>query len=160
VATFRGSVADSTTLPPVAYDSSTNTFQIYSEDLSLIGTHTIKVSAKLTTYPVIIVASPLSTQIKIIDPCIDPQTISAPVQTNPPSYGYDGTTLTFTLSPYSVFPTVCKIVYSCAIAASSPRTDLCNIVMGSTNASFNSNTGGYTFKSIDNIAFPEGAYTF
>ena len=55
-ATFRGTVADSTTLPPVAYNSSINTFKMYSEDLKLIGTHMVTVSAKLTTYPDIVVA--------------------------------------------------------------------------------------------------------
>ena len=44
-ATFKGAVADSTTLPPVAYDASINTFKMYSEDLALIGTHTVTVSA-------------------------------------------------------------------------------------------------------------------
>ena len=99
-ATFKGAVAGLTTLPPVAYDTSFNTFKIYSEDLGLIGMHTVTVSAKLTTYPVIFTAAPLSTQIEIIDPCIDPQTISAPDQTNPPAYNYDGTTLAFILAPY------------------------------------------------------------
>ena len=81
-ATFMGVIADSTTLPPVAYDSSTNTFKIYSEDLFLIGTHTLSVSAKLATYPVIVSAAAVSTQIQIIDPCIEPQSISGPDQTN------------------------------------------------------------------------------
>ena len=159
-ATFKGAVADLTTLPPVAYNASINTFKIYSEDLALIGTHTVTVSAKLTTYPVIVTAAPISTQIQIIDPCIDPHTISAPGQTNPPAYNYDGITLAFILAPYAVFPPVCKISYSCTMAASSPRTDLCNIASGATVTTFDSITGGYTFKSIDNIAFPEGAYTF
>ena len=159
-ATFKGTVADSTTLPPVSYDANTNIFQIYSEDLSLIGTHTVTVSAILTTYPIIVTSAPVSTQIQVVDPCIDPQTISAPSQINPQSYSYDGTTLAFTLVPYTVFPGVCNIVYSCAIEVSSPRTDLCNIVLGSTVGAFNSITGGYTFKSIDNINFPPGSYTF
>ena len=68
-ATFKGEVVDSKTLLPVAYDSSINTFTIYSEDFALIGTHTITVSAKLTNYPVIVTFEPLSTQIQIIDPC-------------------------------------------------------------------------------------------
>ena len=159
-ATFKGEVVDSKTLLPVAYDSSINTFTIYSEDFALIGTHTITISAKLSTYPFIVTLTPLSTQIQIIDPCIDPQTIYAPSQTNPPSYLYDGTTLAFNLTPYTVFPEVCSIVYSCAIAVSSPRTDLCSIVLDSTAGTFNSITGGYTFRSIDNINFPPGSYTF
>ena len=68
-ATFKGEVVNSKTLLPVAYDSSINTFTIYSEDFALIGTHTITVSAKLTNYPVIVTFEPLSTQIQIIDPC-------------------------------------------------------------------------------------------
>ena len=75
-ATFRGAIADSTTLPPVAYNN--NSFQIYSEDFTLIGMQTITVSAKLTSYPVIVTAVPQSAQIQIIAPCIDPQIISAP----------------------------------------------------------------------------------
>ena len=60
-ATFKGGIVDSKTLLPVIYDANTNTFKIYSEDLSLIGTHTVTVSAKLTTYPVIVTAAPIST---------------------------------------------------------------------------------------------------
>ena len=57
-ATFRGKVADFTTLPPVAYDLGiNNTFKIYSENLTLIGMNEVTVSAKLTKYPFIITAT-------------------------------------------------------------------------------------------------------
>ena len=95
------------------------------------------------------------------NPCVDPQTISVPILTNPPSYTYDGSTLVYKLiAPYMVVPAVCKIVYSCKIADLSPRTDLCSIVEGATAGVFNSITGSYSFKSIDNINFPPGLYTF
>ena len=95
------------------------------------------------------------------NPCVDPQTILAPILTNPPSYTYDGSTLLYNLmAPYRVVPAVCKIVYSCKIADLSPRTDLCNVVEGATVGAFNSITGSYTFKSIDIINFPPGSYVF
>lgn len=46
------------------------------------------------------------------------------------------------------------------MTASSPRTDLCNIVEGSTVGVFDPISGNYSFKSTDNAGFPPGSYTF
>ena len=59
-ATFNGSPIDTTTKAAVgmAYDTATQTFDIYSEDFALLGTRTITVAASLTTYPVTVTATP------------------------------------------------------------------------------------------------------
>lgn len=60
-ATFDSQAVDATTLPPVAYDETTRSFEIYSEDLSLIGLRDIEVSASLTNFGVIVTAAPETT---------------------------------------------------------------------------------------------------
>ena len=69
-ATFEGAIVDVKTIPPVGYDSDLRTFFMYSEDISLIGTRKVTVSAKLTNYSIIVTAAPESMQIEIIDSCI------------------------------------------------------------------------------------------
>ena len=57
--------------------------------------------------------------------------------------------------PFVVTPTLCPIVYSCAMT-SGPRTDLCSVSPGT----FTSSTGDYSFASYDVPNYPEGAYVF
>ena len=90
-ATFNGSPIDTTTKAAtgMAYDTATQTFDIYSEDFALLGTRTITVAASLTTYPVTVTATPdASTTIEIINPCLDPFSLTATPQTNPADYEY------------------------------------------------------------------------
>ena len=77
-ATFEGSVADGTTKPPMAYDSASRTFTIYSEDFNLLGDRTFTVAASLTQYPTTVTSLPdASETIEIIDPCLDPFSLTA-----------------------------------------------------------------------------------
>ena len=69
-ATFEGAIVESKTFSPVTYDQSYRMFLIFSEDVFLIGTRTLTVSAKLTSYPIIATAAPMTTQIEITDLCI------------------------------------------------------------------------------------------
>lgn len=157
-ATFDGAAISTTTLP-VRYDLSKREIMVYSEDPKLIGMHTFTLSYRLVNYPTITTTTQ-TTQVQFIDPCIANSLISSSIQTSPAAYLYDGTTLTFKLTPFTVDPPICSITYSCAMAILSPRTDLCNIISGSTVGAFSSATGDYTFTSTDTISFPEGSYTF
>lgn len=72
--TFEGNSVDTTTISTlgVTYSSNTKTFDIYSENLGLIGnSRTVTVSAYLTSYPTI-ATGPVSVFIEIIDPCLSP----------------------------------------------------------------------------------------
>ena len=57
----------------MAYDTTSRTFDIYSEDTALIGDRTFTVAAFLSDYSVTKTATPdASSTIEIIDPCLDP----------------------------------------------------------------------------------------
>ena len=163
-AIFNNVVIDTSTKPPMAYDSATRTFDIYSEDFDLLGTRTIKVAAYLTSYPVIKTSTPdAETTIEITDPCLDPFTLTSSAQTDPDPYIYKSTVRTsvlFTLSQFVVDPiaSICPITYSCAVAGS--RTDICSITESDTAATFDSTTGDYTFTSIDMANYLPGDYVF
>ena len=43
-ATYEGLSLEGASLPPIAYDSSTREFSVFSEDISLVGLKTITVS--------------------------------------------------------------------------------------------------------------------
>ena len=60
VATFNGSAIDTTTKSSkgMAYDTSSLTFTIYSEDFTLLGDRTFTVSAYLTKYPTMTTLKP------------------------------------------------------------------------------------------------------
>lgn len=70
------------------YDTQTRQFTVYAEPFSLIGIHDITVQAMLATY--LDVKSAIeTTQIDLIDPCIDPKGIVPATQTNPAPYYYE-----------------------------------------------------------------------
>lgn len=48
------------------------------------------------------------------------------------------------LRPFYVTPLACDFTYSCSMTAG-PRQDLCNIVDGTTEGSFDSTSGDYYF---------------
>ena len=73
-----GNPIDKTTLPMI-YDMDTRMYTIYSEDLTLIGLQPFSIEAHLTDYPV--TATPVqavTSTIDIIDPCIDPFSLTMP----------------------------------------------------------------------------------
>lgn len=70
---FNGQVIDTSTKPPMAYNTLTLTFIAYSENFALLGDRTITVASFLTNYPITKSAKPdASTIIELIDPCLDP----------------------------------------------------------------------------------------
>ena len=66
----------------------------------------------------------------------------------------------FTMNPFVPDPPVCTVTYSCSMVASSPRTDLCQLIDGSTIGAFNTLTGDYSFQSTDLANYPKGLYQF
>ena len=71
----------------MAYDTATRMFTIYSEDFSLLGDRTITVKAFLTEYIVTFYYAPKeTTTIEILNPCLDPFSLTPTVQTNPPDH--------------------------------------------------------------------------
>ena len=54
---FEGQSIDSAS-SPVSFDTSTRTFEIYSEDFNLVGLRTIEVKGFLRDYPVLTSAIP------------------------------------------------------------------------------------------------------
>ena len=90
-AIFNGSLISTTTKTTLgmAYDTSLLTFDIYSENFALLGDRTFSVTAYLTNYPVTVSSKPDASQtIKIINPCLNPFSLTATAQTNPPDYYY------------------------------------------------------------------------
>jgi len=58
---------------PMAYNTLTRQFEIYSEDLSLLGFRNITAEAYLKDYPTLVSLEPhLSTMIEIEHPCLRP----------------------------------------------------------------------------------------
>jgi len=164
-ATFNGSPINTTTKTStgMAYNTTSLTFEIYSENFGLLGDKTFTLAAYLTNYPVTVSSKPDSQTIKIINPCLNPFSLNATAQTNPPDYYYSSNAypkVQVTLAQYVVDPaaSVCPITYSCSV--SGPRTDICSITDGATVANFNPVTGNYDFKSIDMAKYPVGAYKF
>lgn len=63
---------------PMAYDTLTRQFEIYSEDMSLLGFRSIEVKAYLKDYSTLVSLKPhLNTLIEIQHPCLRPLSISS-----------------------------------------------------------------------------------
>ena len=124
-------------------------FTVYSEDFQDVGMHSISVTASLTNYPEI-TSEQTTIQFEVRDSCPNPFSVVAPEQSDPADYYYTGSSpmLSFSLVPFEVDPSVCAVTYSCRVA-SGERTDLCVIQDGTTTATFNTETGAYTFSSTD-----------
>ena len=65
----------------------------------------------------------------------------------------------FNLIAFEVHPPICPVTYSCEVI-SGPRTDICSVDDGGTQASFHPSTGNYEFESIDMLNYPPGVYDF
>ena len=130
-ATFMN-IAVNTGTVPMKYDTAIRTYSIYSEDFSLIGSHTFTLEAHLTNYPV--TATPVkavTANLEIGDPCGDPDSVVAPTpQATVPPYSYTGATpkIEFTLDPMVVTPPACDVIYSCSLT--SGPVDICSVANG------------------------------
>ena len=93
-ASFNGSTISTTTKASkgMAYDTSSLTFDIYSENFALLGDRTFTVAAYLINYPDTASSKPDASQtITIINPCLNPFSLTATAQTNPADYYYSST---------------------------------------------------------------------
>ena len=88
VATFESITINTTTKPPMEYDTATRIFTIYSEDFILVGTRSISVEAYLNDYSQETRAAPVTTTIEIINPCLDPVSLTPKPIANPAPYYY------------------------------------------------------------------------
>lgn len=118
-------------------------------------------TAKFIDNPLFPISDVESVIIEIIDPCIDPTSVLATDQGPPSEYKYTGDTPRYdkSITPFQVTPDACSFTYSCEMIGG-PRLDLCDIIDGSTQGSFNTATGDYFFQSTDVFAFEPGTYEF
>ena len=80
-----------------------------------------------------------------------------PSTTTPAIYQYDVSgTASFTVSPYTVNPSVCPLTFTCSMV-NPLADDLCTINDSLTTTTFDANTGAYSFTSNDIARF--GSYT-
>ena len=115
--------------------------------------------AKLEDYPQVVSAIEQG-QIEIIDPCIDPNEIYVPPQTDPLDYYYTGEVNQFTLVPFETWPPGCPFSDYTFTMMAGPRLDIVDFVDGESMGSFDPVTGNYQFKSIDVPNYPAGDYVF
>ena len=124
---------------PVSYSSDSRSFSVYSEDFSLVGTHSISLRAHLSDYAAVVTTSTETTTIEVIDPCLNPFALTLPDQTSSISYSYTGSSprLSFTPIAAVVSPPVCAINYNC-VTLTSPvlGQNICEVSDGATQSSF------------------------
>ena len=77
--------------------------------------------------------------VNVIDPCLNDATITPNAQTNPAAYSYTAFSpaATFTLNPFTIFPTFCVETFSCLTLVG---TEICSVPGVST---FDTTTGAY-----------------
>ena len=86
---FDGSQINETSMPLNYNAIAPRTFELYEEDFSLLGLHTIAVRGYLREYTSVSSALPnLETTIEFIDPCLSPFGLSDPGQV-PEGIQYD-----------------------------------------------------------------------
>ena len=100
---------------PLKYSYSTRKFKLYSTDLELMGEHELTLSARLTNYATTSTEEfAEKTTIEILDPCINPQTITVPDVNQVPDYRYTADTIIdYKIEPFETFPSFCPITYTC-----------------------------------------------
>jgi len=103
---------------------SSRRFEIYSEDMSLIGTRTIELIGTFVNYPSVKNPSQIvKTKIEILHPCLRPASISAPNQSNPDEYYFTPGGANILVNPFIVDPPVCPVTYEC-ISVTGPDVDV------------------------------------
>ena len=80
------------------YDTSTRTFDVYSEDLSLVGLRSIEVQAFFKDYVTVTSSAPnLVEEIQIFDLCDRPESLADPGQDQTRTYSYTPGGLSFSV---------------------------------------------------------------
>ena len=97
---------------PLAYNASTRTLTVLTDDTNLIGeTRVYEITAEFTSYPST-VSSSSSGSIIFSDPCDDPFTFAATAQNDVGPYAYSGDAV-FTLTDFTIDPPLCDVTYAC-----------------------------------------------
>ena len=143
------------TLNPVAYEASTRTFSVWSDQLNDVGLRTIEIKGYLELFPDNIETTVF--RLDIVSVCDDPSLASlAPSRAPRPGvYAYTGRkpSASFELEPFLASPSICKVNYSCEMV--DPKgVDLCK------DGNFNRKTGDWTFDTENPVKYEPGLYTF
>ena len=84
-------------------------------------------------------------------------------QTPPNPYLYTGAAskVDYTPNTFTVDPSVCPVSFSCQLLTG-PRSDvdLCSVDDGTTQGTFSTSSGQFTFQSTDLASYPAGTYRF
>ena len=95
------------------YDQRTQTFDLFSENLSLVGIKTIEVQAYFKDYPLVTSSAPNPTEtIQIFDPCERPTGLADPGQTQT-EYFYSEGGLAYKVNDFVPSPSFCPVTYEC-----------------------------------------------
>ena len=161
---------------PVRYNGDTRTFEVYSEDYSLIGTNEVTVRPYLEDYPDH-VGPAEAAELIFLDPCAAPDKITAPAAPEFPFLdNYSAAGVRVSPAAFSTEPSVCKVAYECvkltylgdgldndcdgdcvAGASGSPGGDEdCDGIQEIRN--FDPATGSFTFQTTDIDKYPPGDY--
>lgn len=142
------------TMSPVAYNPSTRTFSVYSDQVSDVGQKSIQIKGYLELMPEAFEVTVF--RLSIVSVCDEPSLASLAPSTapEPDTYSYGGfkNPASFELEPFVASPDLCKVTYSCTMVDS--EANLCK------DGSFNKATGDWTFDKTDPVKYPPGVYTF
>jgi hypothetical protein len=132
------------------------TFTWQTSDNTLQGnSYTLQVTANFdstsvsTSFDLMVLADPTI--------CMTPTTFTAPAsQTDPSVYQYSLSPASFSFTPFTIAPAICVPSYSCT----SVPINLCAVNSGSSQSTFSTTSGDFTFVSQDAAMFPPGQYLF
>lgn len=152
---FEGQQIDTSSMP-LSYDTTTRTFEMYSEQMALLGTRSIAIQGYFRDYMHIKSAPPdLETTIEILDPCLRPASITNPGQKSLLVYDYNQQGARLAVAPLDVDPIVCPVTYFCVSIIGVTMSIDCN---DSSVVSVNSQTGVFSFMSHDMEKYLPGEY--
>ena len=91
--------------------------------------------------------------INLIDPCINPDGIVGPSQTDPDPYSYEVEPLIFNLNRFESVPPGCEIRYTCV------SSDFFCEIPGVATFDGELEQGTWTFQTLDLQTYKPGTYT-
>ena len=124
-----------------------NIFSVLNlEDQSKVGTYSISYRVYHSDYPENYADNINAFTVTIDNPCQDASSITATLQelVDPYLFTGDSPSIVFNLNPFEIDPRFCPVTFTCSVKFG-PRSDLCSIIDGETNGSFDQVTGNYQF---------------
>ena len=155
----------------MTYSQENQTFNLYSEDLNLIGIREYTLIARLEDYPTT-TSDLMVGQIEVIDPCNEPGSITVTPQRPLIPYYYTGEIINYQMNPFLTWPPNCDFTYECAdvvgpdpdVQCFIPSPQLGGRDVGKwtqeTHRLTGMSTGSYAFGTIDMQTFSPGMYNF